>query len=226
MVEIVEHADRETLSRALAERVAQDLRAALDRRGRATLAVPGGGTPGPFLTALGGMALNWDRVAVTPTDERWVPTSSERSNQGMLGRTLFTGAAAAAEFVPLYGATAEPAQAMDAICASLSRLILPLDVVVAGMGDDMHTASLFPGADHLRAALAEDAPPAMAMRAPGAAEPRVTLTGPALRRAGRIYLLITGDEKRQTLARAAGRDAETAPVRTLLDAGAEAWWAP
>ncbi len=208
---------REALAEALADRVAADLKAALDTRGRGTLAVPGGTTPGPFLAALGAKPLNWERIAVTLTDERWVPTSSDRSNQRLVGETLFRGAAAAAEFAPLYGATAEPAQSMDAICASLDRLVLPLDVVVCGMGEDLHTASLFPGADKLRRALADDAPPALAMNAPGAPEPRVTLTAPVLRGAAHAYLLIVGAAKREALARAeAETDEEAAPVRVLL----------
>ena len=215
---LVEHPSREAQAQALAEAVAADLRAALDARGVARIAVPGGTTPGPFLTRLGGLPLDWDRIAVTLTDERWVPTSSDRSNQRLLSDTLFRGPAAAAAFAPLYGATAEPAQAMDAICASLGRIALPLDVAVLGMGEDMHAASLFPGADRLAAALADDAPPAMALRAPGAGEARVSLTAPVLRAARKAYLLIQGPAKRAALARAAAaKDATEAPVRVVLD---------
>ncbi len=215
---LVEHPSREAQAQALAGAVAADLQAALDARGVARLAVPGGATPGPFLTLLGDQLLDWDRIAVTLTDERWVPVSSDRSNQRLLSNTLFRGPAAAAEFVPLYGATAEPSQAMAAICAALDRIALPLDVVVSGMGEDMHTASLFPGADRLSAALADDAPPAMALRAPGAAEARVTLTAPVLRGASKAYLLIHGLAKRAALDRArAAADAMAAPVRVVLD---------
>jgi 6-phosphogluconolactonase len=209
--------DRPAQAAALAEAVAADLRAALAARGRARLAVPGGTTPGPFLTRLGAADLPWERVGVTLTDERWVPTSSDRSNQRLLGETLFAGPAAAAEFVPLYGATQDPAESIDAIRASLDRIALPLDVIVLGMGEDMHTASLFPGADTLASALAPDAPPAMAVRAPGAAEPRVTLTAPVIRGAGAAYLLIQGAAKRAALERAADARIEDAPVRVALD---------
>jgi 6-phosphogluconolactonase len=216
-VRFVAHPSREVQAQALAGAVADDLRAALDARGVARLAVPGGTTPGPFLTRLGALPLDWDRIAVTLTDERWVPTSSDRSNQRLLSQTLFRGPAAAAEFVPLYGAASEPAQAMEAICASLARIALPLDVAVLGMGEDMHVASLFPGADRLAAALADDAPPAMALRAPGAGEARVTLTAPALNAARKAYLLIQGPAKRAALARAQAADPLSAPVRVVLD---------
>jgi 6-phosphogluconolactonase len=209
--------DRAAQAAALAEAVAADLSAALRARGRATLAVPGGTTPGPFLTALGDRSLDWERIAVTLTDERWVPVSSDRSNQRLLAETLFRGPAAAAEFAPLYGATAEPADAMGAICATLKRIALPLDVVVLGMGEDMHTASLFPGADRLAQALADGAPPAMVLRAPGAPEARVTLTAPVLKGAGRAYVLIQGPAKRAAMEKAATLPAGDAPVRVVLD---------
>ena len=215
--ELIEHADRAAQAAALAKAAADDLRAALTARGRARLAVPGGTTPGPFLTALGGADLPWERVAVTLTDERWVATSSDRSNQRLLGRTLFAGAAAAAEFVPLYGATHDPADSIDAIRVALERIALPLDVIVLGMGEDMHTASLFPGADKLAAALKADAPCAVAIRAPGAEEPRVTLTAPVIRDAGRAYVLMQGAAKRAALEKAASAPVADAPVRVALD---------
>lgn len=219
-VDIVTHASRDAQAQALASEVAGDLRAALSARGRATLAVPGGATPGPFLTALGAMSLDWSRVGVTLTDERWVPVSSPRSNQALLAATLFAGAAAAAEFAPLYGATDEPADALGAIATALRQIVLPLDVCVLGMGEDMHTASLFPGADKLAQALGDDAPPVLALRAPGAQEARITLSAPVLRGARKRYLLIQGAAKRAALTRAqAAASAAEAPVRVALDAG-------
>ena len=89
------YASRALLMTGLADLLADRL-SALTRTGRARIAVPGGTTPGPMLTRLGAAPLAWDRVAVTLTDERWVPTSSDRSNQKLLAGTLFAGVAAAA----------------------------------------------------------------------------------------------------------------------------------
>ena len=99
---------------------------------------------------------------------------------------------------------------------------LPLDVCVLGMGDDMHTASLFPGSPELARALApEDGTPVMAVTAPGAPEPRVTLTAPVLAGAVHVYLLIKGAAKRAALERAlATGDPNIAPIRAVLDAAA------
>ena len=210
-VEIISFESRTAAMSALADRVAEDLRAALGRKGRASLAVPGGTTPAPFLGDLAKRELDWERVRVTLTDERWVPPDHERSNARLLRTTLLTGRAAAAEFLPLYLEASEPEQVLARVAEALEA-VWPLDVCVLGMGTDGHTASLFPGADRLDEGLdPEGAATVLAMRAPGAPEPRVTLAAPVLNGAARIYLLITGDDKRAVLDRAL----EDGPVREM-----------
>jgi 6-phosphogluconolactonase len=222
---VIRHESRVGQAEALAGRVAGLLGEAIAARGRAALAVPGGTTPVAFLTALGARDLDWDRVAVTLTDERWVAPSSPRSNAKLLAETLFRGPAAAALFVPLRGDGPEPGDGLSALNTALVQNLLPLDVAVLGMGSDGHTASLFPGADHLAAALAPDAPPALTIRAPGVAEPRITLSAAVLRPARR-FLLIAGADKAATLERAlAPGPAEDMPVRAILP-GAEIHHAP
>lgn len=215
-----EHDSLAAMAEAVADLAAEALREAVDARGRASLAVPGGATPRAFLAALGRRTLDWARVTVTLTDERWVPLSSPRSNQRLVMETLFAGAAAAARFVPLYGGTPEPAASLPATAASLERDALPLDLAVFGMGADGHVASLLPDADRLAQALDPACPtPVLALRAPRVEEVRVTLTAPPIRAARRRLLLIAGEEKRAALARAeAERDPARAPVRLLLDA--------
>lgn len=223
---IREYPSREDLATALADLLAVALGATVAARGRARLAVPGGTTPGPMLSLLGAADVPWERVVVTLTDERWVPVSSPRSNQRLLAETLFAGPAAAAEFLPLYGGTAEPAQSLDAVNAGLEGGALPLDVAVLGMGADMHTASLFPGAVGLEAALAPDAPAAVAIIAAGAEEPRITLSARAINTAPARHLMITGAEKLAALhAAVAAGDPHEAPVRAVLD-GATVHYAP
>ncbi len=214
---IVTYASREALMRKLAERLAERLRELVDEKGRASLAVPGGTTPAPMLEHLGEVDLPWEKIAVTLTDERWTPVTSPRSNQRLLSETLFKGRAAAAEFAPLYGGTPGPNGSLKAIATTIEQIILPLDIAVLGMGADMHTASLFPGAVGLENALAADAPPAVAIRAAGAGEPRITLSAPVLAAAER-HLLITGAEKSAALARATEiADPSIAPVCAVLD---------
>jgi 6-phosphogluconolactonase len=213
----IKHKDRDTLMGDLARAVAGDLAAALVTRGRASLAVPGGTTPGPFLERLSEADLDWSLITVTLTDERWVPPTSPRSNERLLRASLLKGPAAAAHFVPLYRDTLEPELTLKEIEADL-RVMLPLDVCVVGMGEDRHTASLFPGADRLDDALSDDSPASvLPLRAAGAPEPRMTLTAVVLRNAGECYLLITGAAKAAALksALAPGPVAE-APVRCIL----------
>ena len=217
MTRIVEAADRDALARLLAGEVTAVLAAAIRETGRAALAVPGGTTPATFLAALGGHALDWAAVSVTLTDERCVPADHPRSNRRLLDETLFAGPARAARLVPL-----DNGEALSAI--------LPLDACVLGMGEDLHIASLFPGADRLEDALsAEWGTPALRLRAPGAPEERITLTAPALTEVRRCYLLIHGAAKRAALeqARTAAGPAD-APVRLVLDGPdpATVYWAP
>jgi 6-phosphogluconolactonase len=204
--------DRDTLMRDLAELVADQLRAAHAGKGHATLAVPGGTTPGPFLKELSEADLVWKDIRVMPTDERMVSELSPRSNARLIRETLLTGPAAEAHFVDLYEPLigARPARVAAA---------LPIDVLVLGMGADMHTASLFPGAPELAAALAEDAPELVEITPPGQPEARLTLTARVLRAAGVVHILITGADKVAALEQALqdGPVAE-APVRAVLTA--------
>jgi len=217
MVKIVTYRDPDRMAEALAALVAGQLADALALRGRASLAVPGGTTPGAFLSALSGAALDWANVKVLLTDERFVPETSPRSNTALLRRTLMQGAAKAATLVPMTADAASPEAALDALEAGL-REALPLDVCVLGMGNDMHTASLFPGADRLDAALDPTGSHVlMPMRAANAPEPRLTLTAPVLSAAQHLHLLIKGQEKRATLERAMTVETfKEAPVRVAL----------
>lgn len=221
---LIEYPDREMMMVALADRLASDLGQALRQNERASLCVPGGTTPGPVFDVLSGVRLDWDRVTVFASDERWVPETSERSNGRLIRQRLLVGRAAAARFVPLYREAQEPEAVLDGIAADLAPH-LPIAVLLLGMGADMHTASLFPGADRLVEALAPDAPILMAMRAPGAPEPRVTLSAVVLADAMCCHLLITGADKRAALERARGLDPAEAPVRAVLG-GATVHWAP
>lgn len=210
--------DGDTVAQALAQAVADDLRAALALRSEASLALSGGTTPRRFLQALSRQAMDWANVTVTLVDERWVDERHERSNARLVKEHLLQEAAAGARFVPLYRPAASPDQVLADVAAVLPAT---LDVAVLGMGGDGHTASFFPGGDRLAEAMDPDAPErVLPMRAPGAGEPRITLTLPVLRDAGRLYLHIEGGEKRQVLQQAlSGQGAGAGyPIRAVLQA--------
>ncbi len=221
---IIEYASRSALADGLSDLLTARLAMLIEARGEARIAVPGGTTPAAMLSRLGAADLEWSKVTVTLTDERWVPSSSPRSNQRLLADTLFAGAAAAATFVPLYSGAAQPTGALAAVAEGLEQTALPLDIAVLGMGADMHTASLFPGAVGLAEALAPDAPAVVTIKAAGAQEPRVTLTARVLNAAGERHIMIAGADKRAALTRAlATQETRDAPIRAVLD-GATVHW--
>jgi 6-phosphogluconolactonase len=221
-VKLETYPDREFLMLDLANVMAGQLADFLRREGRATLCVPGGTTPGPIFDTLSGVDLDWANVAVVLNDERWVPETSERSNTRLLRERLIRGRAAQAQLLPLYAPAAEPEDELAALEDTI-RPHLPISVLLLGMGADMHTASLFPGADRLEEALSPSAPILLPMRAEAAGEPRVTLTAPVLREAFNIHLLITGQEKRDALERAMTLTPMEAPVRAVLDNATVHW---
>lgn len=220
---IVEYADREMAAIDLANVLAGDLENCLLTHERTSLAVPGGTTPGPMFDALCAADLDWSRVHVFPTDERWVPQDDPRSNAGLIQSRLLTGRAAAATLLPLYAPAADPE---DVLAEIESQLVpeLPISVLLLGMGADMHTASLFPGTAGLAAALDPDAPILAVLRPDAAPEMRVTLTAPVLNGALSKHLLIFGTDKRAALDRALGLPPEEAPIRAVLD-GITVHWA-
>ena len=220
---IVEYPDSEAMMLDLADKLTSELADTLRRKDSATFCVPGGSTPGPIFDVMSEQALDWDRVAVVLNDERWVDEDSPRSNTAMLRKRLLVSRASAATLIPLFKAGEVAEDAMEELAAGLEGH-LPISVLLLGMGADMHTASLFPGADNLEAALASDAPLLMPMRAEGAGEPRITLTAPVLNGALSKHIVITGAEKREALERARHLDPKEAPVAAVLQ-GATVHWA-
>ena len=208
-------ADKQQLAEALAEAVAGNLKTGIAARGVASLAVSGGTTPARLFQVLSARAdVPWDKVTVTLVDERWVDETSDRSNAKLVKANLLQDKAAVAKFVPLYQGGTEP----DAAKASAAQAAVPqpLDAAILGMGNDGHTASFFPGGDTLAEALTAEGP-VIAIRAPGAGEPRVTLTLKRLLGAKALYLHIEGEEKVETLERAeAEGPIEVMPVRAIL----------
>lgn len=219
-----EYPDADLMTMQLADTLSSELKSALLTHDRVTLAVPGGTTPGPVFDVLSSVHLDWDRVTVLPTDERWVGESSDRSNARLIRERLMTGPAAAARFRSLYVKDATPEQALDGLIDAVEPL-LPINVLLLGMGADMHTASLFPDAPELEAALSSSAPPLAIVRPENQPEPRITLTAPALTGALAAHLVITGSEKRQAYEKAQRLPVHRAPVHAVLT-NVTVHWAP
>ncbi len=222
-MKIQEYADRDLLAIDVANALAGDLEAALLHHDTVAFAVPGGTTPGPIFDNLCAADLEWDRVRVLPTDERCVPSNSERSNERLIRERLLTSRASVAEYVPLYVPSDNPEDVLPEI-ESLIEPVLPLAVLVLGMGEDMHTASLFPGMPGLAEALDSHAPTLSIARTEVQPEPRITLTAPVLDGALSKHLVIYGEAKRQALERAMTLPPEEAPIAAVLS-GISVHWA-
>ena len=226
-----EFADRETLCRELSHRIYTVLQKAIEARGTASLVVSGGSTPIPLFAALTDISMEWDRVFITLADERWVDVSDRASNEALVREHLLCGQAKAAHFQGLKNSH-ESALAGEKECGEmLARLPVPFDFVILGMGPDGHTASLFPGADHLGEALDMNSGKlCVAMTPVTAPHERMTLTLPALLRCRRICFHLSGKEKRDVYERAlTGDSIEEMPVRAVLAqdlAPVDVYWAP
>ena len=223
LLRFIEASSPASLATRLADDIAAWLAEGIEARGAASLVVPGGSTPGLLFDALSTRALAWDKVTVTLDDERWVDPGDPASNERLVRARLITGRAAAARFVGLKTADESAADAVVDVERRLAAIAQPFDVVLLGMGEDGHTASLFPGSAALKASLAGDPARVQAAQAPGArgAAERMTLALSALLDSRAVALLITGQAKLDTLRRAEEPgDPLDLPVRAILQGAA------
>lgn len=225
--EFYEH--REQASSAAAARIADRLSEALDTRPEAAIVVTGGSTPAPVYERLSQLVLDWDRVTVTLSDERWVPADDDDSNEKLLRSRLLVAKAAAASLLPLYRENTDPQAASEALERQVSELPLPFACSLLGMGGDGHFASLFPDYDGLPAALdPQGARRVVPVKTAASPHPRISLTLAALLESDEIILLFFGDDKLQVYEAAKAGDSKL-PVAALLAQArvpVRAIWAP
>lgn len=226
-------ADANAMISSLADEIVARLKEGVAERGRASIAVSGGTTPGALFDVLCERDAPWDKVRITLSDERWIAPDQDGSNEHLARTRLLRGKAAAAHFVGLKNEDATPDAGAVKANAAIAALPRPFDVMLLGMGDDGHTASLYPRAPELKAALDANAPALVhAVHAQNAAATgdRMTLTLKAILDARWIALLIKGGEKMKTYRTAeSGRDVAEMPVRAILGQSStpvDVFWAP
>lgn len=219
--------DADSAAQALAVAVAALLREALAARPLASLMLSGGRSPIPFFRRLSLQTLDWSRVRVGMVDDRWVAPDHADSNERLLREHLLKDQAASAVLVPLKNAHAEPEQGVDEAEKAVAGIPRPFDALVLGVGDDGHTASLFPCADETPAAMVSRRLVA-ATRPQTAPHARITLTFPAILASQAIFVAINGESKRAVIERAVASRPPLPIGEVLLHSTApiHVYWSP
>jgi len=213
-------------AQALADAAAAALSIAIGRNGRAGLAVSGGRSPILFFEALSEASLPWRQVDITLVDERFVPPTHPDSNEHLVRTHLLRGPARDARFTGLVRLPGD----LPGSVAQANRNAGPLTLTVLGMGEDGHTASLFPGASQL----ADGLDPASTARylhvtPPDAPHERISMTLPAIMSSGGIIISIAGQAKRAVLEHALRGTNPALPISYVVNkegAHIDVYWHP
>jgi 6-phosphogluconolactonase len=214
------------VSRALV-RTVEILEAAIAQTGRATIALAGGSTPKPLYAALAQQPLPWDAIHVFWGDERYVPPTDATSNEGMARKAWLDQVPFPPENIhPMPTDAADPAIAAEQHDQHLRQFfqVAPgefpaLDLILLGMGDDGHTASLFP---KTAALTVSDRLVTVGQKAN---QPRITFTAPFINQAHNVMFLIAGADKQSALQNvlASTGDETTYPSRLIQPQGVLYW---
>lgn len=226
---------RESLQHSLLENTKYQLEKAIQSNGDASFMVSGGSTPQTLYQSLSSSVLPWGRITVGMVDERWVDVDSNASNEKFIRINLLNDRAAGSRFVNMKTEQLNAKQAEQQVNQTYNHLSKPFDLTILGMGNDGHTASLFPYADGIEEALHNkhklcSAISAKPSEVTGEFTERMTLTAHAINRSRLIKLLITGREKLETYNKAlAGDDVIEMPIRAILNQNqtpVAVYWAP
>jgi 6-phosphogluconolactonase len=181
----------------LAERIARILTAQISTKGIATILLSGGSTPKHLYQQLGQVAFDWSKVHVGLVDERFVHHEHSASNEKLIRESLMSEKASLAHF---HSMVIEPNDYKEnlALAVAKNELFRNPDVVVLGMGDDGHTASLFPNDEPSSKAIYSTELLANT-NAPNEPTQRITFCAPILQQGKHIFLMITGNKKLEIL---------------------------
>ena len=219
----------DALNRSFSKTIANILSTGIAKNGRASLVVSGGRTPKPLFNILSNTDLDWAKVDISLADERWVDQSDPASNETMVRENLLVNKASVANFVGLKTQHDDANDAVAQCSVNLQQVKTPFDVLILGMGEDGHTASLFPCSKQITEGLNLDSPANfIAVQPTTAPNQRMSLTLSALLNSENIFLHLTGDSKRAVLAQALeGDDELEMPIRAVLNrTNVQLIWAP
>lgn len=212
------YANSQLLTDDLATHIVNTLKQAIEQKGHASIAVSGGKTPIPLFTLLSQQTLEWEKVFITLVDDRWVDDTNDASNEKLVLTYLLQNKAKLANFVGLKNHFDNPFDGATLTEQMLNKIPMPFDVLILGMGEDGHTASLFPHAANLASGLEMNSGKKVIGITPLTASfDRITLTLPAILNSHNIYLHLVGESKNSVLAQAEkGDDITEMPIRAIL----------
>ncbi|AWL12140.1 6-phosphogluconolactonase [Saliniradius amylolyticus] len=219
----------EQLNQQFASRIAGLLEQGIAETGRASLVVSGGRTPQGMFKQLSEMDIDWSKVVITLADERWVPLSDDASNEKMVREHLLVNKASQASFVGLKNSAEQATDGVAQCNQAFDSIPTPFDVLILGMGEDGHTASLFPCSEQLSQGLdLSNQSHYIAVQPTTAPNWRMSLTLRALLDSKNTFVHLVGDSKRQVFEQALAGDDETEmPIRAVLkQSDVELVWAP
>ncbi|AXR06832.1 6-phosphogluconolactonase [Salinimonas sediminis] len=219
----------DALTEQFATTLTRLLKEGIDKRGRASLVVSGGRTPLALFKTLSETELEWSKVDITLADERWVDESDEASNTRLVKQNLIQNKASEANFVSLKTDHNDAADGIAEAESRLSSLTQPFDALILGMGEDGHTASLFPCSAQVEDGLnMSSGKICIAVQPTTAPHQRISLTLPALLNSRNIFIHLTGDAKKRVLEEAIANDTELdKPVTAVVNrAPVTLMWAP
>lgn len=223
-LEINKFDSREELFTAVAERCEKQLQQVISKNNKASFIIPGGTTPAPAFAQLAKSSLNWDKITVAQSDERWVAADHPQSNQGLTATTLLIENAKNTKYIAMKN-THTTVKAGESECDEhYKTLAQPYSLMMLGMGLDGHVASLFPGSKNIDQALDLNntnqciAIDATGCEVAGDYPERMSLTLAAILNSRLIILLLTGEEKLKVIDRAqANNNPKILPVSALLN---------
>lgn len=218
MYQINDFNSAEQLDQTLADNISQILQSAIALKGKASIAVSGGSTPKGFFTALSNKDIDWKKVTITLADERWVDINSDASNTRLVHENLLQNNAASAKFFHLKQGENLCEETLADLNIAADNLLLPLDVVILGMGEDGHTASLFPCSAQIQSGLdLSNQSSLMKVEPTTAAHQRITFSFAALRQSKNIFLHLCGASKKNVFNKAlSDDDIFEMPIRAFL----------
>ena len=223
-----EFVSKDALNTEFAAKITDILQNAIAQKGNASIIVSGGNTPKPLFAQLSNADIDWEKVTISLADDRWVDVADDASNDKLVREHLLVNKASKATFISLKHDFVDAVDAVSACEAAINDVQMPFDVLILGMGEDGHTASLFPCSEQLQAGLdLNSGKKYIAVQPTTAPHQRMSLTLPALLASSHIFLHSTGESKKAVIAKALESTESEMPIKAVLErANVQLMWAP